>query len=48
MQAVESPMGSQNERVVTLVDPREPLNPVYTQPTPGMGDDLDRFQIDNA
>ena len=41
MQVVGSPTGSRNERVVTLVDRGEPLNPVYMQPTPRRDDDLD-------
>ena len=41
MQVMGSPTGSQSERVVTLVDPREPLNLVYTQPTPRVDDNLD-------
>ena len=41
MQTAGSLRENQEDRVVTPVDPTEPLNPVYTQPTPGMDDDLD-------
>ena len=41
IQAVESPTEKQEERVVTPVDPRGCLNPVYMQPTPRLDVDLD-------
>ena len=40
-QVVISPTGSQTEQVVMPVETSEPLNPMYTQPTPRMDDDLD-------
>ena len=40
MQVIGSPTGSQSERVVMLVEQEQPLNPIYTQPTPGRDDDL--------
>ena len=41
MQTAGSPTDNQEEQVVTLVDPRGPLNSVYMQPTPRMDDNLD-------
>ena len=41
MQVMVSPTGSQTKRVVMSVELSEPLNPVYTQHTLRMDDDLD-------
>ena len=41
MQTPRSLRENQEDRVVTPVDPAEPLNPLYTQPTPRVDDDLD-------
>ena len=41
MQVMGSLTGSQNERVVTPVDWKEPLDPVNMQPIPRRDDDLD-------
>ena len=41
IQMMGSPTGNRNEEVVTPVDREQPLDPMYTQPTPRMDDDLD-------
>ena len=41
MQTSRSLRENQEDRVVTPVDPAEPLNPLYTQPTPRVDDNLD-------
>ena len=41
MQVMGSPTGSRSERVVTPVEPEQPLDPIYIRPTLGRDDDLD-------
>ena len=41
MQVMGSSTGSQSERVVMPVEREQPLDPIYTQPTPGRDDALD-------
>ena len=41
MQVMGSQTGSQSERVVMPVEREQPLDPIYTQPTPGRDNDLD-------
>ena len=41
IQMMGSPTGNRNEEVVKPVNQEQPLDPMYTQPTPRMDDDLD-------